>query len=155
MKQLAFIIIALTFAIGIHAADKPVPGPKGGKMVDPTTEFYVDNDRKAVISFYDAELKTVAPGEQTGMVWADAKSGRVKLVLEKTGDALVSKDPLPPGDGYNVMVQLKAKPDAKFQNFKIKYLEEPCGGCQRPEYACICGHTESDDHNHEGHNHKR
>ena len=53
---------------------------------------------------------------------------------------LVSKTPLPEGDGYNVVVQIKAKPDAKPKNFRIKYDTGTCGECKRPQYACTCGH---------------
>jgi hypothetical protein len=24
--------------------------------------------------------------------------------------------------------------------FRFNYLEEICGGCKHPEYACTCGH---------------
>jgi len=71
---------------------------------------------------------------------AEPKSGKVKMEFERKGDTLISKTPLPEGDGYNVVVQIRAKPDAKPQNFRVKYDTGTCGECKRPEYACTCGH---------------
>ena len=88
----------------------------------------------------DICLEPVAPGEQAVTVIADAKGGKATLEFEKKGDALVSKTKLPEGDGYNVVVQIKAKTDAKPQNFRLKYDTGTCGECKRAEYACTCGH---------------
>jgi hypothetical protein len=51
---------------------------------------------------------------------------------------LVSKTKLPTGGDYNVVVQLKQTADAKPLNFRFKLDLATCGGCKRPEYACIC-----------------
>jgi len=51
---------------------------------------------------------------------AHAKGGKQKVEFEKKGDVLVSKGKLPEGDGYNLVVQLKDKADAKPQNFRFK-----------------------------------
>lgn len=148
------LVLTLLIALPALAAVKPIPGPKGGKMLDKQTEFYVEKDRTVVLAFYGADMKPQPAGAQTAVVWADAKSGRVKLEMEKKGDALVSKTSLPEGDGYNVMVHLKTGPDAKSQNYKIAYRDEPCSKCKRAEYACICekhddhGHKEGDGHKH-------
>jgi len=71
-------------------------------------------------------------------VIADAKEGKQKVEFEKKGDVLVSKGKLPEGDGYNLVVQLKEKPDAKPQNFRFKLETHMCETCKRAEYACIC-----------------
>jgi hypothetical protein len=131
----------LTFSA--FAADKMVGGPKGGRLLEnqvPRAEFFVEKDHTVSITFYDAALKVVALGERSVSAIAEAKSGKVKLEFEKKGDSLVSKTPLPEGDGYNVVVQIRAKPDARPQNFRIKYNIGTCGECKRPEYACTCGH---------------
>lgn len=125
-----------------RAAEKIIPGPKGGKLLEnapPRAEFFVEKDGKVVITFYDAKLKPVPLGEQSVTVVAQAKR-KATLELEKKDGTLVSKTPLPEGDGYLVVVQIKAKPDAKPQNFRIKYETHTCAECKRPEYACICGH---------------
>jgi hypothetical protein len=92
------------------------------------------------VRLYDTALKPLPPGEQTVNAFAEVKSNKVKLEFEKKGDVLVSKTPLPEGDGYNMVVQIKTKPDAKPQNFRIKYDAGTCGECKRAEYACTCGH---------------
>ena len=154
--------VAMAFAVPSLAQDKkPIPGPKGGKILNedaPRAEFFVEKDHTVTIYFYGSDMTPVPVTTQTAIVYADAKSGRAKLELEKKGDALVSKTPLPEGDGYNVMVQLKATPDAKSQNTKISYHTEPCGECKMAEYACICppekGHGEGKDAHKEGEGHK-
>jgi hypothetical protein len=127
----------------VTAAEKVVGGPKGGKLLEntsPRAEFFVEKDRKVTITFYDEKLKPVPAGEQKVTVIAEPKSGKQTLEFEKKDGALVSKTALPEGDGYLVVVQLQAKPDAKPQNFRIQYDTHICGECKRPEYACICGH---------------
>lgn len=150
--QSAILITLLTVALSVVAADqKPIAGPKGGKILNtdsPRAEFFVEKDHTVTISFYGADMKPVPAGDQTAVIWADAKSGRVKLETERKGDALVSKTPLPEGDGYNVIVQLKSKPDAKAENFKITYHTEACPECKRAEYACICPPEKEHVHDH-------
>ena len=134
-------LISLGLATDLSAAEKKTGGPKGGRLLEndsPRAEFFVEKDRKVTITFYDKDLKPVPPGEQVVTVIAEAKKGKEKLEFEKRGDALVSKTPLPEGDGYSVVVQLKAKPDAKSQNFRIKYDTSTCEKCKRAEYACVC-----------------
>lgn len=135
----AFALLTFT----VFGADKIVGGPKGGRLLEnqaPRAEFFVEKDRIVTVTFYDASLKVVTPVEQTVTAIAEAKGGKVKLEFERKGDTLVSKTPLPKGDGYNVVVQIKARPEARPQNFRIKYGTGTCGECKRPEYACTCGH---------------
>ena len=134
-------LISLAVATTLSAAEKKVGGPKGGRLLEneaPRTEFFVEKNRTVTITFYDKDLKAVPPGERVVTAIAEAKEGKEKLEFEKKGDSLVSKTPLPEGDGYTVVVQLKAKPDAKTQNFRIKYDTSTCEKCKRAEYACIC-----------------
>ncbi len=143
MKKLTHImaVAALVFGISLAHAEKITPGPKGGRLLEnetPRAEFFVEKDKTMTITFYDKDLKPVSPGEQVVTVIAEAKSGKVKIEFEKKGDALVSKAPLPEGNDYSVVVQLRATAGAKPQNFRIKYNMTPCGKCKRPEYACIC-----------------
>ena len=122
-------------------AEKMTPGPKGGRLLEneaPRAEFFVEKDRKVTLTFYDASLKSVPAAEQTATMIAEAKGGKTKIEFEKKGDLLVSKAPLPEGNDYIVVVQLRAKPDAKPQNFRIKYNATVCEKCKRAEYACIC-----------------
>ena len=153
MKKVLFITLASSvgLALIVQAAEKKVAGPKGGKLLEndpPRAEFFVEKDHTVSIAFYGPDMKPVPPNEQSAIVYADAKQGRAKLEFEKKGDALVSTTPLPPGDGYNVMVQLKSKPDAKAQNFKINYHTEQCEKCKLAEYACICPPETEHGHEH-------
>ena len=59
----------------------------------------------------------------------------------RVGDVLTSAEALPAGDGYLIVVQIKANPAGKTQNFRITYHAERCGECQRAEYACTCEHA--------------
>ena len=134
-------LISLGVATTLSAAEKKTGGPKGGRLLEnesPRAEFFVEKDRTVSITFYDKDLKAVPPGEQVVTAIAETKKSKEKLEFEKKGDALVSKTPLPEGEGYNVVVQIKAKPDAKAQNFRIKYDTSTCEKCKRAEYACVC-----------------
>ncbi len=139
------ILLALALCAGLATvhAHKITGGPKGGRLLEktsPQAEFFVEKDRTVTLTFYDAALKPVAVVAQTVTVIAETKGGKVTMEFEKKGDALVSKTKLPEGDGYNLIVQVKSAPDARPQNFRFRYDAHTCGGCQRAEYACTCGH---------------
>ena len=144
MKTLKNVFVATLLAFTVttlHADAKVQAGPKGGRLLEtdaPRPEFFVEKDRRISLTFYDANLKPVAVTAQTATATAETKEGRVKLDFEKKGDSLVSKTALPEGEGYTVVVQLKATPDAKPKNFRIPLLLHECGGCKRAEYACTC-----------------
>jgi hypothetical protein len=144
MKSLAKIIclavlcLAASFA---HAEKKVVGGPKGGRVLEnesPRAEFFIEKDKAISLTFYDANLKPVPVTEQTATATAETKDGKKKIEFEKKGDVLVSKIPLPEGDGYNIVLHLKSKPDAKPKNFRIPLQLHTCEGCKRAEYACTC-----------------
>jgi hypothetical protein len=134
-------VLAASVLTASAADKKPPGGPKGGRLLEneaPRAEFFLEKDRTVTITFYDSALKPVPVGEQAVTVIADAKDGKQKVEFEKKGDVLVSKAKLPEGGGYNLVVQLKAKPDAKPQNFRFKLETHACETCKRAEYACIC-----------------
>jgi hypothetical protein len=121
-----------------------VGGPQGGKLLEneaPRAEFFVNAERKVEVRFYDATLKVVPSGEQVVNVIAEAPTGKARLNLQRAGDVLTSAEALPAGDGYLIVVQIKANPAGKTQNFRITYHAELCGDCQRAEYACTCEHA--------------
>jgi hypothetical protein len=135
------VVAGLVGTLSPARAEKMTPGPKGGRLLEneaPRAEFFVEKDRKVTLTFYDANLKAVPAGEQTATVIAEAKGGKTKIEFEKKGDVLISKAPLPEGNDYIVVVQLRAKVDSKPQNFRIKYNAIICEKCKRAEYACIC-----------------
>lgn len=128
---------------GTAKAAKPLAGPKGGKLLDnaaPRAEFLIGADNRVTVSFYDAQLKPVPASGQAVAVTAEPKSGKVTLTMEAKDGAFVSSEPLPAGDGYPLVVQVKATADATPQNFRLAFDLSTCGGCKLKEYACICGH---------------
>ncbi len=142
MKVL-LIAVALCSAVSAAAAEKIIGGPKGGRLFDADgqkAEFFVTKDRKIEITFYDAALKPVALGEKVVALTVEPKSGRTKMDLEKTATGYVSTAPVPAGTPYRVVVQLRAKPDAKPLNFRVDLDLAKCGECSRAEYACTCIH---------------
>jgi hypothetical protein len=144
MKTLKTLFVATLLAFTIttlHADAKVQTGPKGGRLLEtdaPRPEFFVEKDRKISLTFYDAKSKPVAVTAQTATATAETKQGRVKLEFEKKGDILVSKTALPEGEGYTVVLQVKATPEAKPKNFRIPLVLHECGACKRAEYACTC-----------------
>ncbi len=141
LKSSVIAVAALCSAVSLTAAEKIVGGPKGGRLLEADgqkAEFFVTKDRKVEITFYDAAMKPAAPGAQVIAVTAEPKSGRAKVDLEKTSTGYVSKTALPEGDPYRVVVQMRATPEGKPQNFRVDLNTATCGECKRAEYACTC-----------------
>lgn len=132
---------------------KPIPGPKGGRIIttdSPHVEFFVEKDRTVVVSFYDKDLKLVAAGAQVVNAVAEAKTGKVKIAFAAKDGALVSTAPLPEGDDYTVVLQVRDSAEAKPKNYRVQFHDEICGECKRAEYACVCEEAGGD---HSGHKH--
>ncbi len=128
---------------GKPKAAKHIAGPKGGKLLDnaaPRAEFVIGADRRVTVGFYDAQLKPVPASGQVVAVTAEPKSGKMTLTMEAKDGAFVSKEALPEGEGYNLIVQVKASADATPQNFRLVFDLHDCGGCKLKEYACTCDH---------------
>ena len=142
MKSFLRILTVLALAISPALADAKIKaGPRKGRILElegQNAEFFVEKDRTVSIAFYDTAGKQQAPAAQVVTATAEAKSGKAKLEFEKKGDMLVSKTPLPEGEGYQIVVQAKAGADAKPKNFRIKLETHICKGCSNPEYACTC-----------------
>jgi len=136
--------IWLMMMLAVIAQAEIVGGPQGGKLLDnesPKAEFFVNKEGKVEIRFYDQEMKVVSPAEQVVNVIAEAPGGKMKMILQPAGDALVSSEALPEGDGYMIVIQIRTAPGDKPQNFRITYHTEFCGECSRAEYACTCDHA--------------
>jgi hypothetical protein len=130
---------------------KPIPGPKGGRVVTtdaPHVEFFVEKDRSVVVSFYDKDLKPIAASTQLVNATAEAKSGKVKLAFTPKAGALVSSAPLPEGDDYTVVLQVRETPDAKPKNYRVLFHDEICAECKRAEYSCICDDAGGEEYKH-------
>jgi len=142
MKKILHILTAFALvAAPALAAEKVEAGPRKGrilKLEGSNAEFFVEPDRTISIAFYDATKKQLPPSDQVLTATAEAPSGKKKLSFDKKGDLLVSTEPLPEGEHYNVVVQVKENADAKPKNFRIKLDLSICKGCSNPEYACTC-----------------
>jgi hypothetical protein len=142
MKTLLHILTVLALAVAPALADAKVKaGPRKGRILElegQNAEFFVEKDRTISIAFYDAAGKQQPAGTQLIVANAEAPGAKAKLEFEKKGDLLVSKAPLPPGEGYQVVVQAKVSPEAKSKNFRIKLETHICKGCSNAEYACTC-----------------
>jgi hypothetical protein len=141
LKTIAVVALA-AFTAGSALADAKVKaGPRKGRILEmekQNAEFFVEKDRTVSIAFYDADLKAQSLAAQVVTATAEAPSGKTKLEFEKKGELLVSKTPLPEGEHYTVVVQVKADAEAKPKNFRIPLDLSHCKGCGNAEYACIC-----------------
>ena len=140
INKLTLGIIALVASAAALFA-KPIPGPKGGRILTtdaPHAEFFVEKDRTVTVTFYDKALKPVAATGQVVAATAEAKSGKVQLAFTEKNGAFVSKTALPEGDDYNVVVQIKDNASARPKNYRVLFHDEICGECKRAEYACVC-----------------
>ena len=140
IRKLTLVSIAL-LASAVAFAAKPVPGPKGGRILTteaPHVEFFVEKDRSVTVTFYDKALKPVAAAGQVVAATAEAKSGKVQLVFTEKNGAFVSKNALPEGDDYNVVVQIRVNANARPTNYRVLFHDEVCAECRRAEYACTC-----------------
>ena len=142
MKTLFQIITLLALAAAPALADAKVKaGPRHGRILElegVNAEFFVEKDRTISIAFYDAAGKKQPAAAQVVTATAEAPGAKTKLEFEKKGDLLVSKAPLPAGEGYQIVVQAKTGTDAKPKNLRIKLQLHTCDKCHNPEYACIC-----------------
>lgn len=142
MKTLLNIVMLLALAVGPALAETKVKaGPRKGRILELTgqnAEFFVEKDRTVSIAFYDPALKAQPVAAQIITATAEAPTGKVKLEFEKKGDLLVSKTPLPEGEHYLVVVQVKTDAEAKSKNFRIPLDLNLCKPCGNAEYACIC-----------------
>lgn len=143
MKTTLLIFLALAGATLLQA-EKITGGPKGGRLLDSAplkAEFFVTTERRVEITFHDDHLNPILPGDQVVVVTAEPATGRVVLAMDKTATGFLSQAALPAGEPYRVVVQVRATPEARPQNFRIDLNLATCGECSRAEYACTCeGH---------------
>ena len=142
MKRM-ILALALTVTAGVTSvwAEKIVGGPKGGRLLEAEglkAEFFVEKDKTVNVTFYDESLKKVPVTTQSVAAIAEAPTGKTTIEFEKKNDELVSTQTLPEGDGYTVVVRIKATDDSTPKNFRIPLETHTCGECGRAEYACTC-----------------
>lgn len=138
---------------------KKIAGPNGGRVltgVEPHLEFFVTKDRKVKITAVDDAGKAVALGEQSVTVTGGDRSKPTQMSFTKEGESLISDNAFPEGNNLPVIVQIKAKPDAKAVIEKFTLNLSDCPTCEHAEYACTCAHggdEKSKEKGHEGHDH--
>lgn len=141
ITHLVTLALLLAFTGSAFADVKVKAGPRKGRVLEmegQNAEFVVEKDRTVSIAFYDAAMKAQPASSQVVTATAEAPTGKTKLEFEKKGAFFVSKSPLPEGEGYTVVVQVKPTADAKSKNFRIPLVLHTCKKCSNPEYACIC-----------------
>lgn len=145
MKTLLHTALILAFAIAPALADLKVKaGPRKGRILElsaaENAEFFVEKDRTISIAFYDAGMKAQPPAAEIVTATAEVPGGKTKIDFARKGDLLVATKPLPEGEEYQVVVQVKTDAAAKPKNFRVKLLLYLCKECGNAEYACICDH---------------
>ncbi|MBS0657795.1 MAG: hypothetical protein JSR82_06040 [Verrucomicrobia bacterium] len=142
MKKILSLLILLALVVSPALAEKTVKaGPRKGRLLElegQNAEFFVEKNRTVSIAFYNAVGQAQPPADQVISAVAEAPGAKTKLEFEKKGDLMVSKTPLPEGEGYQVVVQIKASAQARPKNFRIKLELHACKKCDNPEYACTC-----------------
>ena len=132
----------LFITVTAQAADQNAEvGPNKGKLIGQVpaqAEALISPDGILTISFLDASLKPIAPGDRSLKVFAQLDSGRQPVEMTTKENAFESTAPLPKPEGYMLVVQSRAGGDAKPTNSRFKYAMHICGGCKLSEYACPC-----------------
>lgn len=159
MKTTTIItLLALAFSPLVFADEKEkhdhdhehiVAGPTGGRMiteVEPHAEFFVNQDNKIEIRFFDHDNEPVAPAGQTVSVILGERSKPTKLAFAKDGDKLISDQAIPAGNLLPTVIQIKASADAKTVTERFNLNLSDCPTCDYKEYACICDHEHDHDH---------
>jgi len=127
----------------VSAHEDKIAGPNGGRLltvIEPHAEFFVTPDRQVQITFVDDHLAPIAPAQQTVVVTAGDRSNPTTLSFTRHGDVLLSDGPLPAGNNFPTVVQIKVNPDAKATVARFNFNPIICPECSHPEYACICDH---------------
>lgn len=138
MKAWLNFTLFLVLAASLSAAPLKSGARKGLLIEEFNAEFLVEADRTVSIAFYDAEGKSQPPQGQVLTLVAEAPGAKTKIAFEQKGDLLISKAPLPDGEGYQLVLQIRASQEVKPINFRFPLLLHVCSGCEHPEYACVC-----------------
>jgi hypothetical protein len=134
-----FTALAVSFALADREA-----GPRGGRLLPSEphpVEFLVSSDHHADLVFYSTEGEPISAGETQVSLIAETPSGQVRTKMVATAHGFRSVAPLPEGMPYRVVLQIRKNVESRPQNFRLQLDLHVCGGCDLPEYACICeGH---------------
>ena len=143
MKTTLLTALALLGLVLTANADPTKVGPTNGRLltdVKPHVEFLVTPEKKVELRFVDDANKVVAPAAQEITVTLGERARPTKLTFTREGDKLVSSGPIPEGNDYPTVVQIREKAGAKPVNVKFNLDLNKCPTCENAEYNCKCDH---------------
>ena len=123
--------------------DHTKAGPNKGRMISsvtPQAEFFVMDDGRVQISFFDAEMNAVAPAGQTVSVISGERISPIELSFTAQGNVLLSAEALPKGNNFPTVVAIKNSPDSEEVITKFTLNLNDCSVCSNKEYSCECHH---------------
>ena len=138
MKTILLSLLSIGALVAAEPA-KPAAAARPGRALEAPgvrADFLIQPDRKATVTFVDEAGKPVARGDRTVTVKVDGKD----VTLEAQANGFITKEPLQAKEPAPIVVQIRAKADAKPANFRVTLNTSLCGECKRPEYGCICDH---------------
>jgi hypothetical protein len=138
MKTLLLSLFSIGVLVAAEPA-KPATEPRPGRALEAPgvrADFLIQQDRKATVTFVDEAGKPAARGDRTVIVKVDGKD----IALEPQTNGFITKEPLQAKEPAQIVVQIRAKADAKPANFRVTLNTSLCGECKRPEYGCTCDH---------------
>lgn len=143
MKTSILSILILTALSAASFAHESITfGPNGGKLValdspaTPSAEVVV-KEGQFIVGLFDKSGKPIALETQTLIITAGERSAPKKLDVAKKANSFTA--PLPAGDDFWAIFQLKETPAAKAHTFRVHYQTKPCPECKKPEWLCDCG----------------
>lgn len=144
MKTTLLTALALLSLILTANAEPGKIGPTNGRLltdVKPNVEFLVNPEKKVELRFVDDANKVVAPAAQEITVTLGERAKPTKLTFTRDGDKLVSGGPIPGGNDYPTVVQIRERAGAKPVNVKFNLDLNKCPTCENAEYNCKCDHA--------------
>ncbi len=138
MKTILLSLLSIGALVAAEPAKSAAAARPGRALEAPgvRADFLVQPDRKATVTFVDEAGKPVARGDRTVTVKVDGKD----VAMEAQANGFITKEPLQAKEPAPIVVQIRAKADAKPANFRVTLNTSLCGECKRPEYGCICDH---------------
>ncbi len=144
--HLTSLLTTLALTVAALAHERVTFGPNGGKLIAldspaaPSAEVVV-NDGQFSVGLFDKNTKPIALDKQALTITAGDRSAPKKLEVAKKENRFVA--PLPAGEDYWAIFQLKEAPLSKALTFRVHYQTETCAECKKAEWLCDCGNKAS------------
>jgi hypothetical protein len=147
MKTSITALLTLSTLSAVLLAHKSITlGPNGGKLfaldstATPNAEVVV-KEGQFIVGLFDKNRKPIALETQGLTITAGERSAPRKLAVTKAANSFTA--PLPAGDDYWTIFQLRETPSKKPLTFRLHYQTEACPECMKPEWICECSTKES------------